>query len=126
MTRPCDEWSGDAGCAVQYFCQQGVGRLAPLAGLEFPAEMKFAERLVEVQRLMADGDPRARRIYETIGICFGYAIAHYADFYDIRVLLILGRVTTGEGGEVIITKAGEVLAREFPELARAHPAAHAG
>ena len=113
---PVDEWSGDTGCAVQYFCQQGVARLAPLAGLHFPAEMKFAERLVEVQQLMAAGDPRARLIYESIGICFGYTIAHCADFYDLRNLLILGRVTSGEGGEIIIGKAGEVLRAEFPEL----------
>ncbi|MEO7319109.1 MAG: ROK family protein [Chthoniobacteraceae bacterium] len=114
---PADEWSGDIGCAVQYFCQQGVARLAPLAGLTFPKEMKFAEQLVEVQKLMAAGDDRARKIYETIGVCFGYSIAHYAEFYDIRVLLILGRVTSGEGGGIIIAKAGEVLRAEFPELA---------
>ncbi len=116
---PVDEWSGDRGCAVQYFCQQGIGRLAPLAGLEFPAEMKFPERLVEVQTLMAAGDARARQIYETIGICFGYAIAHFADFYEIRNLLILGRVTSGEGGAIIIKKAREVLNAEFPALAGA-------
>jgi len=114
---PIDEWSGDGGCAVQYFCQQGVARLAPLAGLEYPAEMKFAGRLADVQEKIAAGDERARRIYETVGTCFGYAIAHYADFYDIRVLLILGRVTSGEGGAIIIRKAGEVLRDEFPELA---------
>ena len=116
---PLDEWSGDRGCAVQYFCQQGVARLAPLAGLEFPAEMKFPERLLEVQQLMAAGDERARRIYETIGVCFGYAIAHLADFYEIRSLLILGRVTSGEGGAIILGKAREVLAAEFPALAAA-------
>ena len=116
---PVDEWSGDRGCAVQYFCQQGVARLAPLAGLEFPAGMKFPEQLVEVQTLMAAGDARARKIYETIGICFGYAIAHFADFYEIRNLLILGRVTSGEGGAIIIEKAREVLAAEFPALAAA-------
>ncbi len=114
---PVDEWSGDAGCAVQYFCQQGVARLAPLAGIALPAGMKFAEQLVEVQRLMAAGDPRARLIYETIGVCFGYAIAHYADFYDFRHLLILGRVTSGEGGNLLLAKAGEVLREEFPALA---------
>ncbi len=114
---PVDEWSGDGGCAVQYFSQQGVARLAPLAGFEFPSGMKFAEQLVEVQDRMAAGDERALRIYETIGTCFGYTVAHYADFYDIRVLLILGRVTSGPGGGVIIRKAGEVLRAEFPELA---------
>ena len=114
---PLDEWSGDLGCGVQYFCQQGVARLAPVAGLQYPPEMKFAERLVAVQERLAAGDDRARRIYETIGTCFGYTIAHYADFYDIRILLILGRVTSGEGGAIIIEKAGEVLRAEFPELA---------
>ena len=114
---PADEWSGDRGCAVQYFCQQGVARLAPLAGLAFPNGMKFAEQLVEVQNLMTAGDGRARHIYETIGICFGYAIAHYAEFYDIGTLLILGRVTSGEGGDLILAKAGEVLSAEFPDLA---------
>ncbi len=116
---PVDEWSGDRGCAVQYFCQQGVARLAPRAGLHFPKEMKFADQLNEVQALMAAGDERARAIYETIGVCFGYTIAHFANFYDIRNLLILGRVTTGGGGEVIAEKAREVLRAEFPALAPA-------
>ncbi|MHA3770527.1 ROK family protein [Verrucomicrobiota bacterium sgz303538] len=114
---PIDEWSGDRGCAVQYFCQQGVARLAKVAGLNFPEEMKFAERLVEVQKLMAAGDSKAVAIYDTIGVCFGYAIAHYADFYDINSLLILGRVTSGEGGELILRRAGDVLRAEFPALA---------
>lgn len=114
---PVDEWSGDAGCGVQFFSQQGVARLVPLAGIEFPAGTSFAEQLVEVQRLMAEGDERARKIYETIGICFGYTITHYSDFYDFRNLLILGRVTSGEGGQIIIEKAEEVLRAEFPGLA---------
>ncbi len=114
---PVDEWSGDRGCAVQFFCQQGVARLAPIGGLTFPDGMKFAEQLVEVQTLMSAGDERARRIYESIGICFGYAIAHYAEFYDIGTLLILGRVTSDEGGNLLLEKAGEVLRVDFPELA---------
>lgn len=114
---PADEWSGDVGCGVQYFSQQGVNRLLPAAGIEVPAEMPAADRLVEVQKLMARGDPRARRIYETIGTCFGYAIAHYAEFYDIRSMLVLGRVTSGEGGEVILAGALQVLRDDFPALA---------
>lgn len=114
---PVDEWSGDVGCGVQFFSQQGVARLAPLAGIEFEQDTPFAEQLVEVQRLMAESDPRARSIYETIGACFGYAVAHYATIYDFRNLLILGRVTSGEGGQIIIEKAEEVLNTEFPELA---------
>ncbi|HEX9189442.1 MAG TPA: ROK family protein [Vicinamibacteria bacterium] len=114
---PADEWSGDVGCGVQYFSQQAVNRLLPAAGIGVPAEMPIAERLVEVQKLMAQGDPRARKIYETIGTCFGYAVAHYADFYDVQNMLVLGRVTSGEGGEVILAEARQVLRDEFPALA---------
>jgi predicted NBD/HSP70 family sugar kinase len=114
---PRDEWSGDIGCGVQYFSQQGVGRLAARAGFDFPNEMPLPERLVGVQEAMAKNDPRARAIYETIGVCFGYAVAHFADFYEIRQLLALGRVTSGAGGEIILEQAREVLRRDFPALA---------
>lgn len=113
---PTDEWSGDRGCAVQYFSQQGVGRLLPLAGLAMPAGMRLPEQLEELQRLMAAGDGRARLVYEAIGIAFGYALAHFASFYDLRCLLIMGRVTSGQGGTVIIEQARAVLRDEFPEL----------
>lgn len=113
---PKDEWSGDEGCGVQYFSQQGVGRLLPLAGIHLPADMKLPEQLVELQKLMAANDPRARKVYEAIGTCFGYYLATLAEFYVYHTLLIMGRVTTGEGGNIIIDKAREVLRGEFPEL----------
>jgi predicted NBD/HSP70 family sugar kinase len=115
---PVDEWSGDRGCGVQYFSQQAVARLAPLAGIEFPADTPFADQLIGVQQLMATGDPRARTIYETLGVYLGYAIPHYAAFCEIRHLMLLGRVTSGEGGEVIIQEAEKVLNLEFPERAK--------
>jgi predicted NBD/HSP70 family sugar kinase len=62
-------------------------------------------------------DYRARKIYQTIGAYLGYAVAHLADFYDLENVLILGRVTSGPGGAVILAGAGEVLRVEFPELA---------
>jgi predicted NBD/HSP70 family sugar kinase len=113
---PVDEWSGDVGCGVQYFSQQAVGRLIPNSGLEISPALPLPERLVEVQKAMARGDARAAAIYRTIGVYLGYSVAHYAEFYDFRHLLILGRVTTGTGGEVILTEARGVLEREFPEL----------
>ena len=67
---------------------------------------------------MKQNDPRAAAIYRTIGVCFGYAVAHYSEFYDISNLLILGRVSSGEGGEIIIEEAKKVLDAEFPELAK--------
>jgi predicted NBD/HSP70 family sugar kinase len=114
---PRDEWSGDIGCGVQYFSQQAVGRLLAPAGLELPDDLPLPDKLKAVQNLMADGDSRARRIYETIGTCLGYAVAHYAEFYDMANVLVLGRVTSGPGGEIILAWAQAVLRAEFPELA---------
>ena len=113
---PSDEWSGDRGCAVQYFSQQGVGRLLPLAGISLPSSMRLPEQLEELQKLMVGGDPRARKVYEAIGIALGYAIAHFSTFYEMTCLLIMGRVTSGQGGTTIIEKARMVLRDEFPEL----------
>lgn len=115
---PRDEWSGDAGCGVQYFSQQAVGRLAGAAGFTFPAELPLPERLVAVQEAMSRGDARAERIYDTLGTYLGYSIAHYAEFYALRHVLVLGRVTSGPGGERLLARAGEVLREAFPELAR--------
>jgi len=114
---PLDEWSSDYGCGVQYFSQQAVGRLIPASGLKVQAAQGLPEKLVAVQEAMALGDERAAAIYETIGTYLGYTIPHYADFYDFRNLLLLGRVTTGKGGEVIVRKAESILAEEFPEPA---------
>lgn len=114
---PVDEWSGDHGCQVQYFSQQGVSRLIPASGLPIDPELGKPEQLVEVQKAMEAGDDRAAAIYRTIGTYLGYAIPHCARFYNIRQLLLLGRVMTGEGGELIIKHARAVLEDEFPELA---------
>ncbi len=112
-----DEWSGDYGCGVKYFSQDGVIKLAPAAGIELDENLSPAEKLKVVQGLMADGDERAAAIYDTIGAYFGYAIAYYSEFYDIKHVLIMGRVTSGKGGEILLARAQEVLDKEFPELA---------
>jgi predicted NBD/HSP70 family sugar kinase len=114
---PVDEWSGDAGCGVQYFSQNGAIRLAAGAGMEFTPGLSLAEKLVALQARMQDGDQAARKVYETLGVYLGYGIAHYADFYELKHVLILGRVTTGPGGEVMLDKARQVLRTEFPQLA---------
>jgi predicted NBD/HSP70 family sugar kinase len=114
---PADEWSGDRGVGVQYFSQQAVGRLLAPAGIGLPADMPLPVKLEQVQALMTAGDERARRIYQTIGVYFGYTIATYSDFYDFRNLLVLGRVLTGEGGDLILSTAQEALRAEFPEIA---------
>ncbi len=113
---PADEWSGDLGVGAQYFSQQAVARLAPAAGFDFDPKTPFAERLLEVQRLMRSGDARAETIYCTIGTYFGYSVAQLDEFYELRHLLLLGRVLTGEGGNLIVREARRVLREEFPDL----------
>lgn len=117
---PVDEWSGDYGVGSQYFSQQAVGRLIPAAGIELPDNadnLGLPERLKIVQALRRDGDERARRIYQTIGVYLGYGVAHFAAFYDLRHVLVLGRVTSGPGGDDIVEGARRVLEAEFPDLA---------
>ena len=113
---PVDEWSGDRGCGVQYFSQQGVARLAREAGYAFPEDMPLAERLVAVQTDAEDGNPRALGIFDAVGRAFGHALAHYADFYDLRHVLVLGRVTSGCGGTRILEAARKILAEAYPDL----------
>jgi predicted NBD/HSP70 family sugar kinase len=112
-----DEWSGDYGCGVQYFSQQCVGRLLGPAEIEIDPALPLPEKLKQVQSLMQAGDERARKIYQTIGTYLGYGVAHFADFYPLENVLILGRVTSGPGGDLILAEAKEVLKAEFPDLA---------
>lgn len=115
---PRDEWSGDAGCGAQYFSQQGVARLAARAGFRFPGPMPVPERLAQVQAAMRRGESRGAEIYDSIGVYLGYAIAQYADHYEIRHVLVSGGVTSGAGGERMLAQATAVLRAEFPELAK--------
>jgi predicted NBD/HSP70 family sugar kinase len=87
------------------------------AGIETPRDMPLPERLKRVQALMLEGDARAHKIYETIGTYLGYGVAHFASFYDVRHVLVLGRVTSGPGGDEIVGGARKVLEVEFPDLA---------
>lgn len=112
-----DEWSGDYGCGVKYFSQDAVIKLAPAAGIDLEESLSPAEKLKVVQGLMAKGDERAAKIYDTIGVYFGNTLAYYAMFYDIKHVIIMGRVTSGEGGVIMLERAKEVLQKEYPDLA---------
>jgi predicted NBD/HSP70 family sugar kinase len=116
-TAPIDEWSGDIGCGSQYFSQQCVFRLAPRVGIQIPGNLPDAEKLKFVQEKLDAGHNGAVNIWRSIGIYLGYALAHYADFYDMKHVLILGRCTSGLGGTLILDEARKVLEAEFPELA---------
>jgi len=115
-TAPLERWSGDRGVGARYFSQQCVFRLAPRAGITIPQAITNAEKLEFVQRKLEAGHRGATQIWQSMGIYMGYAIAHYADFYELRHVLILGRCTSGRGGPLLLDGAAEVLRTEFPEL----------
>ena len=112
-----DEWSGDIGCGVKYFSQDGVIKLAPRAGIELDESASPAEKLKAVQALMAEDDPRAVKVYESIGVYLGHTLAYYFELYGCRHVLLLGRVMSGKGGDLILDAAKKVLAEEYPETA---------
>lgn len=114
---PADEWSRDVGCGVQYFSQVAANRVATSGGMRFDRAMGLPERLVVLQEKMEAGDDLARQVYETLGTYLGYGVAHYAEFYELKQVLILGRVTSGPGGEVMLERARKVLENDFPEIA---------
>ena len=114
---PRDEWSGDRGCGVSYFSQQGVARLAKIAGLEYPADMPLPQVLLEVQSMAEQGDERALKIFRSIGTAFGYTVAGFTEFYPaIGTTVVMGRVTSGVGGDIIVREANRILAEVYPEL----------
>ena len=114
---PEDEWSRDRGVGALYFSQQCVFRLAPRAGIELLDDVTDAEKLKLVQTKLEAGHEGATDIWRSMGYYMGYAIAHYADFYDLKHVLVLGRCTSGKGGDLIVAGAKEVLEHEFPALA---------
>lgn len=112
-----DEWSGDSGIGSQYLSQDAVVRLAARAKLSVDAALPPGEQLKQVQELLSQGDEGARLIYETIGVYLGYALLYYSEFYELKHVLLLGRVMSGRGGSILVEKAREVLVCEEPELA---------
>ena len=110
-----DEWSHDFGVGCKYFSQDAVIRLAPRAGIELDPSLTLAEKLKVVQKLHEEGHEGARQIFESIGVYLAYTIALYSEFYKIKHLILLGRVTSNKGGEVILNVAKKTLEKEFPE-----------
>lgn len=113
-----DEWSGDIGCGVKYFSQDAVIKLAPRAGIELDEKLSPAEKLKVVQELMAKDDPRAAKVYRSIGVYLGHTLAYYYELYGCRHVLLLGRVMSGKGGDLILATCQQVLQSEYPELTR--------
>ena len=109
-----DEWSGDIGCGVKYFSQDGVIKLAPRAGIQLDEALSPAEKLKVVQKLMEEGSNAAASVYRSIGTYLGHTLAFYYALYGCRYVLLLGRVMSGKGGDLILSEAKRVLADEYP------------
>lgn len=117
---PCalqDEWSYDMGVGCKYFSQDCVIKLAPKAGIELDPLLSPAEKLKVVQSMATNGHEGALDIFRSIGVYLAHTILLYSMFYEIETLLVLGRVSSGVGGDLIISECNRVLEDEYPELA---------
>ena len=112
-----DEWSGDFGVGCKYFSQDAVIKLAEYGGYKFEDGLTPAQKLKVVQAMMDKDDTLAKQIYEDIGVYLAHTIPFYAKFYDIKHMLLLGRVMGGKGGDIILSTCKQVLAEEYPEFA---------
>ena len=112
-----DEWSGDFGVGCKYFSQDAVIKLAEYGGFKFEDGLTPAQKLKVVQAMMENDDPLAKQIYEDIGVYLAYTLPYYAKFYDMKHVLLLGRVTGGKGGNILLDTCKKVLAAEYPEFA---------
>ena len=113
-----DEWSGDLGVGCKYFSQDAVIKLAPAAGIALAERLTPAEKLKEVQKLAEQGVSYAQDIFKSIGVYLGHTLCLYEMFYDIRNLILLGRVASGVGGDLIVAECQRVLNEEYPELSQ--------
>ena len=111
-----DEWSNDIGCGVKYLSQDGVIKLAESAGIDLSMYNAPAEKLKHIQNMHQKGNEVAENIFETVGSYLGYAILYYSLFYDIKHVLILGRVTSGIGGHILLQNALDVVKKENKAL----------
>jgi len=112
-----DEWSGDIGCGVKYFSQDGVIKLAQNADISFQDGMSPGEKLKQVQDMMADPAHKEMicDIYRSVGCYLGHTLPYYWDMYGFKHVLLLGRVMSGEGGNIILEVAKRVIAEEYPQ-----------
>lgn len=114
-----DEWSGDIGCGVKYLSQDSIIKLALAGGISFDADASPAEKLKVVQNLIEQGNPTAREVYASLGMYLGHTLPYYWHLYGFRNVLLLGRVMSGKGGNIILAAAQHVLHEEYADIAAA-------
>ena len=78
---------------------------SPRAGIELDEALSPAEKLKVVQARMAEDDSAAADIYSSIGTYLGHTLAYYYDLYACKHVLLLGRVMSGKGGDIVLAEA---------------------
>jgi len=111
-----DEWSTDVGVGCKYFSQDAVAKLAPAAGITLDPGLTPAEKLKVVQKAAQEGHEGALNIFRSIGTYLAHTLPLYETLYDLQYLIVLGRVASGVGGDLIIAECQRVLADEYPQL----------
>ena len=112
-----DPWSGDYGCGVTYLSSEAVVRLAKESGSPFRSGgMTMRDQVREVQRLVKSGDPAATAVFDTIGCYLAHAIYTYQKFYEMEHAIVMGGISAGPGGAVLLRRCRQVLASEYPDL----------
>jgi len=127
---PTDPWTKGAhrGISHMYLGQRGATKNA-FKICEVPENYKYphpdmctikhedhAQCLKLIQQAMKDTPDKASDLYKTCGVYLGYGLAQYCEHYKIDHVMILGRVSKGAGGDLVLKTASEVLATEFPDL----------
>jgi len=127
---PTDPWTKGAhrGMSHMYLGQRGATKNAHKI-CEVPENYKYphpdmctikhedhAQCLKLIQKAMVDTPDKASDLYKTCGVYLGYGLAQYLESYKIEHVMILGRVSKGAGGDLMLKTASEVLATEFPDL----------
>lgn len=111
-----DHWTEDFGAGMNHFSQIAVNILGQNAGMEFAPDMGLPERLSQVQMEAQIGRERAVEIFKTIGIYLAFSLPFYRIFYPFKTLQLMGRVTSGAGGEIMVHHARRELERKFPQI----------
>merc|ERR1719163_1425228 len=127
---PTDPWTKGAhrGISHMYLGQRGATKNAHKI-CEVPANYKYphpdmctikhedhAQCLKLIQKAMVDNPEKTSDLYKTCGVYLGYGLAQYCEHYKIDHVMILGRVSKGDGGDLMLKTASEVLKTEFPDL----------
>merc|ERR1711912_144384 len=132
---PTDPWTKGAhrGISHMYLGQRGATKNA-FKICDVPENYKYphpdmcaikhedhAQCLKLIQQAMKDNPDKTADLYKTCGVYLGYGLAQYCDKempapYEIEHVMILGRVSKGAGGDIMLKTASEVLEKEFPDL----------